>query len=282
MGTILVLGVFVFTKYGPRDEAVANTLVSVAPTRSYVEEEDSDGDGIPDWEEALKARIIDSITIPTTTAKDGVPYEKPTTFTGQFAESFLTDYLKNKQGSGGNPLEDPEALVESAISAVASTIVNKTYAVADIGVVPADQDSIREYGNTIARIMLSKPYAGEPEVVITANALKTNNPEELKKLDVAKQNYKSMVGEMLDAPTPGTYANLHLSLINGYEAIYSDIDAMGQAFTDPLYATARFKQHYDDIKSFFATLKEVQNKLLLDGIVYEKNEPGAYLYIFKL
>ncbi len=281
MGTILVLGAFVFTQYGGEKDAVANTIVSVAPKRVYIEEADTNNNNIPDWEEALRERIIDTIKIPASTTLEAVPYEEPTTFTGKFAEGFLTDYLKGKQ-QGGGVLDDPDAIVDAAISAVGSTIVNKTYTLGDITVVPDDGNSIREYGNAIAKIMLSKPYAGESEVIITTNAIKTNSPEELKKLDVVKINYRSMVGEMLDVPTPGTYAILHIGLLNGYEAIYGDIDAMGQAFTDPLYATARFKQHYDDIQGFFAVLKEVQNKLLADGVVYEKDEPGAYLYMFKL
>jgi hypothetical protein len=208
------------------------------------------------------------------------PYEKPTTFTGQFAESFVSDYLKDKQNDGS--VDDSDALIESAISAVESSIVSKVYAVADIVVVPATESSIRDYGNAVAEIMRSKPSSGEQEVVITAEAIKANNPEALERLEPAKQNYRSMVLEMLDVPVPATYANLHLRLVNGYESVYSDIDAMGRAFTDPLYALARFKQHYDDIQGIFGTIKELQEKILSDGVVYEKDEPGAYLYIFKL
>ncbi len=279
MGAILVVGALLL----PRDksaDAEAGIIVTKAPSREYIDT-DKDGDGKPDWEEFLAARIIDTIELPaSSTLKEGGSYTRPTTFTGQFSESFLEEYLNSK--AGGVDINDPTLLIEKAIASIEASTQSKTYSAGDIVVVQNSEEAYREYGNQIASIMLNLPETGQNEMVTFSDAMKKNDPDELKKLSLVEESYRSLVAQSLEIPVPSTYAQLHLALINGYEALLLDTHAMSLGFEDPLFALSRVKEHYADTTQLFETIKGIQNKLLADSVVYTEGEPGSYLYIFKL
>ncbi len=279
MGTILVLGTFVFTRYGGENDAEANTVVSVIPTRTYVEEEDTDNDGIPNWEEELAERVTETIKIPENVTLEP-RYEKPTTYTGQFAESFFTDYLNSK--SRGDGTVNTEELVNSAVTSIERNTASKVYTTSDIVITENTPEAMREYGNEIARIMLAQPSSGENEIVIAKQAIGENNPEGLKKLAIPKASYKQMLAESLVVPTPATYAEIQKQLVTAYEAIYTDIDAMEKSFDDPLYAIARIKRYYDDATVLQNVVKSLNEKLLSDGIHFEEAESGSFFYTLQL
>jgi hypothetical protein len=279
MGAILIVGALLLPKEQTVD-AENGIIVTQAPPRTEIDVQDEDGDGTPDWQELLTARIVDSIELPPKGTKPEDYEGDPSTFTAKFSQSFVSDYLENK--TSNDPLANPDALIDGALRSIEDGTRSKTYTVADLTVVPDSADVIRDYGNAIAQIMISKPSSGDLEIAITSDALKLNDPTQLERLKPAKQNYKSMVLETLDVPVPTSYTKLHLDLINSYEAAYTDIVAMEQAFTDPLYALSRFKGHYDDLSGMFRVIKSIQIKLVADGITYDESEPGAYLYVFKL
>ena len=270
---------FCSTKYGSSDAVEAGAIVSIAPTRTYVDEDDSDNDGTPDWEEDLALRVTDTIKIPEGTT--AVPsYEKPNTFTGQFAESFFTDYLNTKANGGG--AIDTQGLVKSAVMSVEQNTASKIYTSSDIEITENTEENIREYGNAIARIMLAQPSSGENEVMITKRAIETDNPNELKKLAIPKASYKQMLADTVEVPTPATYAGIQTQLLSAYEAIYSDISAMEQSFNDPLYALARIKRYYEDAVLLQSIVKTLNEKLLSDGIHFEESEPASFFYTLQL
>jgi hypothetical protein len=70
--------------------------------------------------------------------------------------------------------------------------------------------------------------------------------------------------------------------VNGYENMHFTIEAMKLSFTDPLFSLARVKNYYSDSMKFFGVIKDIQDRLLADGIVYKEGEPGSVLYHFKL
>ncbi len=281
MGTFIVLVVLLLPKDKGGGGADASAVVSVAPKRVYIEEADVDGNGKPDWEETLSARIVDTVTLPDGATTSIGTYEKPTTLTGKFSEAFLTDYLKDKS-AGSGVVEDKEKFVENALVSVEGGVQSKTYAVADMLIVPDSDEAIREYANGVAEVMKTQPASGENEMAVFSDAIQTNNPERLKKIEISKESYRGLVTRTLEVYTPASYVQTQIKLVNSYEALHLDTTAMLAGFTDPLFALARTKEYMNDLNTLFATIKELQNKLLADGITFEKEEPAAFLYAFKL
>jgi hypothetical protein len=279
MGAIFIVGAFLLPKDKPAD-AQNGIVVTKAPTRAYIDV-DADGNGQADWEEQLAARVIDSIELPEgTTTNVRNDYEKPTTYTGRFAESFFEEYMNSK--SGGAELGDVTGLVNEAVASIDASTESKTYTAGDIAIVANSEEAIREYGNRIADIMEKQPSAGENEMAIFSDAMKTNAPEKLEKLQIIKESYKNLVALTLEVETPASYVPIQIELLNRYEALLLDTLAMENSFEDPLFALARIKEHYSDTQNLFVVIKKLQDELLKDGIVYTETDSGAYLYAFKI
>ncbi len=280
LGVLIVLAAFLVIHSKSSSTAQLEGELEVGPSRSYIEPTDVNGDGIPDWEEGFAARIFETIETPTSTASTSSSYEPPTTFTGKFAEAFFKDYLNSKMS--GADLSDPTELVNNAVSAIETNTAPKIHTPMDIVMIPDSTESIREYGNAITRVIQRYSLQNTNEAIILSQALEENNPQLLTELDSVKAAYENFITNTLIIPVPTSLAEDHLKLINAYEAIYTDIAAMQLAFTDPLYSLARVREYQNDATMLGRALQSIGKEIQGKGIIYAKDEPGAFFYIFNL
>jgi hypothetical protein len=258
-------------------------VVSKAPERNYINAQDSDGDGVKDWEENLQGKVFETIDTPTSTAYT-VPtpeeYEPPTTFTGKFSEAFFQDYLQGK--INGEDFSDPTKFVGNAVVAIEKNTQSKTHSRLELTVIQTTTDTVRTYGNEIASIIRSHSINNENEAIILQKALAANDPEILKELEPIHAVYKNSISDALRINVPDVLADEHVAFLNACEAILTDIEAMRVAFTDPLYSLARMKSYETDAKALFSSLKSIGSSLSESGATYHNNEPGAFFYIFEV
>lgn len=277
-GILIILGALLLQEQNETEANVAS-IVSVAPERSYIETLDSDGDGIKDWEEDLGVHVFEKITAPSSTSATNTAfvYTPPTTFTGKFAEAFFQDFMEGKIKQGD--LQDKEALVENAIKAIESNTQSKTFFEADIVVVPDSKAAFRKYGNEIALIIQQSPKGNEHELLILDKAVKANDESLLGALLPIQKGYTDIVAQTLRVETPKSFVAQQLALLNAYEAIRTDVTAMGLVFKDPLYSFARVKRYDPDVKALYQALVGVDTITREKGIVYSKKESGFILHM---
>ncbi len=256
-------------------EATADIIVAPAPTRASFETEDVDNDGVPDWKEIFETIEVSSSS---SSAPEEEIYTPPTTLTGKFSEAFLQDYLDGKMA--GEDFSDPTDFVESAIEGIDASVSSKKHTRAEITIVPATYESVRAYGNEIGSIMQSGDTSTENEILILERAFSTNDESALEALAPIQEAYSDAVAEMLVIPVPDTLSTSHITLLNVLESMSTNIDAMTQAFNDPLYTLARISKYNDDTTSGVSALKEISNTLNEEDITYENTEGGAYFYKF--
>jgi hypothetical protein len=280
LGVIIVLSAFFVVHRKSNSTAQLGGTLEVSPTRSYIEPTDANGDGVPDWEEGFNERIFETIETPTSTVVTDSGYEAPTTFTGKFAEAFFKDYLDSKVQ--GADLSDPTELVNNAVGAIEANTKPKTYSPIDIDIIADSPESLRAYGNAISAVIQRYSLNNTNEAVILDRALKENNPQLLTELESVKTAYGNFISNTLLIPAPESLAEDHLRLLNAYEAIYTDIGAMQVAFTDPLFSLARIREYQGDATRLGEALFTIGKELRAQGIIYAKDEPGAFFYIFKL
>lgn len=255
-------------------------LSVVANTNPYIEVKDEDGNGVPDWEEDLSANVIASIkdTVNPYDVATETPYEPPTTFTGKFAESFMQDYLSQK--TAGASFEDPTAFVNTAVESINKNTRSKRYSRPDVRTIPDSDVAVRDYGNSIGKIMLSYPGGKENEINILGRALEANDPSVLKELQPAREAYEGLIRDTLTVPVPESLVNEHLALLSVYEAVLSDIKAMEVMFDDPLYSLARVRVYTEDATNLGYAIQSLYRTLAGRGVVYTNEEPGVYLSLF--
>ena len=242
---------------------------------------DSDKDGLPDWEEHLRGTDPHTRTVietPTATPTNAEPYEKPTTLTGQFAEQFLENILRN--GAGKTMTEEEKTkVVNDSIIELSANIRDKQYTQADIrSVAQNDLAAFREYGNTLADLFLTPSAKNEPELAILDRALQANDPELLAPLRPIEEAYGRMVSGILDIQTPSALAGRHVDLLNTLSLIQADIAAMRQVFSDPLGSLVRIRRYKNDGQALPRALDDIRTALETQGVVYTSGESGLILF----
>ncbi len=253
-GVLLVCGSFAYTHFNRAEIESTPTGLVVAksdqPLRNYIGSNDKNNNGVPDWQEALRTEEpikLDSIATST--------YEAPTTVTGQFAVDFFQQIVQNKKfGEFG---DTPEELIAQANSDLVRDAQSDTlFSRGDIIILPNTTPELaRTYANEIADITIRNgiPADTPNEVLILERAIQRSNPEVLNELDVIIDSYQGMVIEMKRTPVPNELVNEHLDLLNVYQIILTNVEAMKLAFEDPLYTLLRLQRYQDDAtKLFFA------------------------------
>ncbi len=274
-GAFLIGGALVATAFflsrETKGDTQQGTVVEAGAVRSYIDIEDGDGDGVPDWRDALtntEPIIIDQATS---------TYERPKTVTGRFAVDFLEDFLRAKtHGVFGDTQEE---LIKKTNEALAQSAVDALFVEDDITLVETqDKAVLKAYGNHIAMIALSANGSTDNEVIILQDTLQYNTPERLQDLDPIAADYVNIVKQMLEVPVPSKYAKEHLDLLNAYNAIREDVKGMQKLYSDPMYTFIRLKRYQDDVLGMSNALKNLYDALYLeDKIEWSENEPASRL-----
>lgn len=232
------------------DTLAAHTL-SAASYREFITATDTDQDGLPDWQNSLHIATINLEETATTTL----------TKTAELAR-----YLATQSQASGVSADAILAGIEPSVTAEALDVA---YDRRDI--VMSDDNSpmaLRVYGNRVAAIVLehAPPTTTEDEMTLLNRAFIRNDPEVLQGLDPTIASYEKMTAAMLALPVPSTLVAEHLSLINVYQALTSDIKAFRGVFSDALPAMLRFRRYPADAQALYAAISALYLKLNERGI----------------
>lgn len=281
VGILIVLGALYVSSNLP-EKTLPEEPVSIQKpvTRGSVEITDVNKNGIPDWEDSLEDKIIDLIIVATSTEGVGTSetYIPPTTFTGKFSEAFLQDYLEGKMS--GEDFSDPTAFVEGAISSIEQNTLSPKHTRGELTLIPTTPEILREYGNELVSIMTRHSKTTESELAILSRVLETEDEALLAQLKPIEESYTATIADTLGMPVPDMLAREHVELLNAYEAVRLDLEAMQQLYTDPLYALARIRIYESDIQSLSSILKTIGGIIDDNGIIYSREESGSFFYIF--
>ncbi|MBI4086877.1 hypothetical protein HY416_02760 [Candidatus Kaiserbacteria bacterium] len=248
---------------------------------------DSDGDRIPDWEEALEGtdpHTYTTIVASTSTPPvEDEPYERPATLTGRFAEYFLKDIVRTGAGKDITP-EDREALVSRSVSTLASATEEKLYTRADIKTGGGnDMVALYAYGNAVGDIFIRNRVERETEdkFTILKRAMDAHDPDILRQLKPIEDAYAGLVTDLLALETPASVARQHVDLINALSMVHTDVAAMGRALDDPLGTMMYIKRYQDDARGLSYAFDQVRAVLESSDIAYASDESGITLFRFR-
>lgn len=270
-GTLVVLA---FVAGRQPDASASGALVSVAAEREHVAVEDTDSDGVPNWQEQLQ------VSEPVVLSSASSTYEAPKTITGKFALRFFEDLIRSKNyGAFGESQEEliAHAVEELEVRSSDELLTRKDIIVTD----KTSPEILKAYGNHIASIALSQRAGEESEAIILQDALRYENKDRLQDLQPIADGYVQMTKLMLETPVPEAYATEHLNLLNALNAIREDIRGMQKLYEDPLYTFVRMKRYEDDVLGLSNALLNLFNKLhYQDHITWGDAESAAQLVQF--
>lgn len=272
LGMGLVLGAFWLRAYSPAAENGTGLAVATRDeaTRVHINTDDQDGDGIPDWQEALQR--TEPITLKAATST----YETPDTLTDQFAIQFFQDMVRAENyGAFGS---NPEELADYATNAFAEKANDVLIGANDITITPDNGVvAIKNYANQMATIALdyTVPANSLSELEILKQSLDTGNPAILSELDVYVDGYSNMLTRSLATPVPDTYSKGHLDLLNVYQALRNDLVAMQASHDDPLNALIRVKRYQEDASTLAIAVLNLYQQALADQVTFTDADPAS-------
>lgn len=278
IGFALVAGAYTISNLGkpsvleqqqaatPADEPAARVAIAVT---------DSDANGIEDWrDEFVTAK-------PIVLNQASSTYTLPDSLTGQMSLNLIQNIVDAKSyGAFGHSQE--EIISDTVDVLVKKVDTGRLYDTPDITIMTDwnDQD-IRNYANTVAATIMRYNNADlEGELDILSDIVKNQDTARLPELRSIADIYKHYLEDTLKIPVPAIFTKEHLDLINTYQAIHTDIEAMALVMDDPVVTLLRLKRYQDDAAGFAHALQNMYFALEPYTNLFTVEDPAVLFVVF--
>lgn len=308
LGGWLVL--YSINRFGfPKKEATLTPKEALSVKAYDLVSQDSDNDGLKDWEEAIwntNPKNSDTDGDGTSDGEEVALHRDPTipgpndyltgyesgsvaanntatsTLTNQLSTNFLTRYLVSKGLSAGAPLDDQQktdlnAAFAKDFQSQLADYHKDEFSQKDI--IISTRKSPREYVNDLAWAD-STYYKGLDalELDIFKNAVVSKDLAKLKALDPYITATTRHISFLKKEEVPANYADVHLELLNVVSNSKFADEKMRNLEQDSLGAIAGAKYFATQVERFVGVLKTLKGRIDSDKIIFNKNESGAQFY----
>ncbi len=322
LGALVIAGVLIggslFLSYGNLN-FLNPSFANAASTQQLLQEyaqRDSDGDGLPDWEEELyglnpnnahsfspdmtdgeavsqglvKAKFLtpSAATASSTEATstdisqlDGV-LPAPGSLTDQFSQMLLQQYLSQSADAASNGAEPSEeevgAAAQSALQQFAIQNEHKdAYSMDQIQKGGSGPDAVQTYAAAMENAFAkNNPRTTENELDYFAAVVEKNDTSGLANLGKIGSSYTSLSAAIMQVSVPVEMENAHLATANAMARLGADITDMSMINTDPLRAYFGLAQYENDSEAMVAGLASVSSVFSQEQVTIEKGNPGYF------
>ena len=272
---------------------------------------DTDGDGLPDWEESLygaDANKIDTFnlgmpdgqavakglvvpkavanyevnTVPNTSgAVDPSLPPPPTegTLTSAFAQTLYAVYRTTREAKGSD-LSDVEIQIvtQEALKTFSASIKPSSdfKTAQDLSVSGSGADALRTYAVAVDAIFAKNANATiKSEIFYLQDVVNENKEESLSSIvSIAKSYRESAIG-IAQLTVPKELADQHLRLINALMRLGELTTNFAQVRVDPLATMLALEQYPKEIVALARTFIDVSATYTAEEIVFAPGEPGS-------
>lgn len=311
---VIASGAFLWSRWVENKKEVLvferqnSTQDSVKNLAETISRQDSDNDGLPDWEEALWKTdsqnpdtdgdgtgdseeiklgrnpvkkgpndVLEKSIARVEGTAIGTPGQQSLNETDVFMRELLAKYFELK-GSGEVGSGSIEELANSMAGGLISkgTPPAKTYRAVDVLMSDDSSSSMRIYGEEVGTIFVQRS-SKESELYILSQALSGNNTGTIEKLSQFEKEYTAMVKKLLLVKAPPTLASAHLGFINEFGAVASAVGAMSNTLTNPVLGLSGVSQYQKSLNAIEKNMKYVGSVFNSHGVVFKRGENG-YLF----
>jgi hypothetical protein len=293
---LLILIIGVSASYRPVvqiPETPAETTQAAAVAKSEV---DSDGDGLPDWKEALYGSDIYLSDTDGDGTSDGDEVRvgrDPSKKSPNDALSFLQDpeFATSSTDVEGIKKEFYAGFLAERGNEIRETTFQDLVAKVDTGKFKPkyehiglniqsnnDPEAIREYLNAFGRIIdaYTSVKSHPKEEDILAAAFKSKLQSDFDQLQLPVITYRNLVRDLRKLPAPSVFANAQLLIVNGYEGMATGLMSMQQTLVDPLDGAAGYEAYLKYQMDVNAGFFLIIDYLFKNEIDIAASEPGYY------
>ncbi|MDO8624336.1 MAG: thrombospondin type 3 repeat-containing protein [bacterium] len=314
IGALLIAGALIISSYFTA-VGVGKTSVVEASTESAllqkIATKDSDGDGLPDWEESLYGtdqHMVDTrgfgmtdgeavakgLIVPkavadlpeprTTSSSDlseyGLTAPAEGSLTAAFAKNFFTLYLSTKEAKNGSPLTeaDTSAIAEKAMASLSTSIAEAALfkSAQDLAVSGSGEEALRTFAISVEAVLLArKSEASKSELLYLQDALSTGGEGALAPLRSIATNYREVALGLTVLPVPEEAKAAYLEFINALYRIGQISDDFARVESDPLATMLALTQYPQAVLTLGNALIEINTIYRNANITFEKGTSGA-------
>jgi|GEM_PF-988668 len=273
---------------------LASALSTDELLRAYVEQ-DTDADGLPDWQEeiygtdpgnpqsvepgitdaeALKGGLVkpayesagitdEEVSPPFIPGKDPASGSLTERFSTQFAEAYFA------AGGGTNVSEaEQQQIINSLLETFvrqAENAVNSSYTQVSLRLTP--QTSIDEYVSDVTEVLIRNdvPVEDANPLLLAEQLLQGQEDKVLPKILRLQKTYENTVSEMLLIKTPAHLSNSHLLMVRGFDGFSKATRALSMYASDPLAALGALSAYETNSNSILLGFKEIAENILKEG-----------------
>src|ERR1035437_1204318 len=250
-----------------------NGLYSGSATVGELANKDTDGDGIPDWEEGLYGvdptkkettpGIQDSVAIEKLISQNQIAQGTPLvkgpvnlTQTDKFSQDLIATVTTLSQ-NGAMDQTTADALGNSLISQIQNTPVRKVFLLIDLKTTKDDTSAtVKKYADALAAIFQKNPTKYTILDILQKFSADVNNvdPSVLVELDPNIKQINGFIDGMIVLSVPQSLAFLHLGVLNGFEKIVKNLNDIKLYDTDPIVALSGMTKYSQNSTTLLADI----------------------------
>lgn len=305
---LLIVGGGLFALEKDRDAKkqsakMEGNLAAVATKQDAVER-DSDGDGLPDWEEYIyetdmanpdtdgdgtkdgeEVRIHRDPGVPNTAKEGEKPNDHLTVLDDpDFATSssdidgikreFFAKYLKER----GDEIR--EATFRNIIKKFNPKEFTPRYTLLDLTIVPdTGPEATRTYGNAMARVIgKHSAFQFKRVELVIKEALAKKDSSLLNALDKPIVAYRNLAADLRTIPVPADIAKTHLAIVNGEDGIARALAAMLFLIDDPIRGSGGYESYLTNTIQIKVAHVALINYFHDKGVVFTDDEPASLFF----
>ncbi|PIR83025.1 hypothetical protein COU19_02570 [Candidatus Kaiserbacteria bacterium CG10_big_fil_rev_8_21_14_0_10_56_12] len=274
---------------------------------------DSDGDGLPDWEEALygtNPQVVDTFhlgmtdsqavakglivpkavtaTLASTTPKGNVVSTDPAlppapaegTLTAGFAENFFSLYLAALRASGDGNLSDTDLqnIATQALADLAQSVVlTPDYkSLRNLHTEGSGPDALRRFAAAADAVFIAnKNTATKSEIYYLQALVEQKGDDAAAKLLAISKLYRTTAAGLAVLPVPAELAPDYLQLINAMARLSNLTEDFTRVDTDPLTTMLALQQYPQTVLNMGKALIQIGNVYKTEEVTFSADEPGA-------
>ena len=229
---------------------------------------DTDGDGTPDGEEIKQdrdpAKKGPDDHLATSTPLDTTIKDPETNYTRDFTRTFLRGPV-SQIVAGGKATVDTKAVERYAEKLARVSVLADTprFTMADIHTDPAtDEDAIVGYLTSFDKIFKALGARGKNEIDIMADVFQTEDYGGLSELTDYPAIYQKAITDLEAISAPKNLAEFHLSVLNYLLQFKRSTELFQKTESDPLLAMLAFKERFVLNDKFTAYLEQSKDTIV--------------------
>lgn len=303
--SVLIVGVYLVVR-----DVRTPSLVQASTESALLQAiatKDSDGDGLPDWEESLYGadpRVTDSFylgmtdgqavsrglvvpkaiaEIPMASSTASVDSESPPTedsLTATFAKIFFSLYLSAKQSSADGNLseQDMQNVASNALKSLSSSIApSPDFKFAkDLKISGSGVDAFKVFAISAEEVLSKRSSnARKSEVLYLQDAVEKNDTVALSFISTIAKSYRESAIGLSILPVPTELKEVNLVLINALMRLSKITDDFTRVGDDPLTTILAIQQYPQAILSVGNAFIRISRVYADAGIEIPAGTPGA-------